>query len=184
MLFQHVFCSIDFRRFLHCLHCLRQLPQSQPASDGLSQLIDAPKCQGLRIIAVVPDELRGSSRLAKQANRLRRSRSIYARPTSPPRATTVGNAAKLCRLLQHFAGIGGPLTLRPPSPTPSKPHRITTSPDTPRELRKMQRLPDYIISRPDILSIDAVTLVPHPPYRLHPLDIVRVSASNLPPAIH
>ena len=50
--------------------------------------------------------------------------------------------------------------------------RWTTAPDTPRELQKVT-LPDYIIEPPDILTIDAVTLVPHPPYRLHPLDVVK-----------
>jgi polysaccharide export outer membrane protein len=50
-------------------------------------------------------------------------------------------------------------------------------PDTPRELQKVS-LPDYIIEPPDILTIDAVTLVPHPPYRLHPLDVVKVAVSG------
>src|ERR1051325_191801 len=57
--------------------------------------------------------------------------------------------------------------------------RVTTCPDTPRELQKVS-LPDYIIEPPDILTIDAVTLVPHPPYKLRPLDIVKVQASGLP----
>jgi polysaccharide biosynthesis/export protein len=51
--------------------------------------------------------------------------------------------------------------------------------DTPRELEKIS-LPDYIIEPPDVLTIDAVTLVPHPPYRLHPLDVVKVTATGLP----
>jgi polysaccharide export outer membrane protein len=93
----------------------------------------------------------------------------------------VGNAAKLYRLLPAFSLVlAAGCVLHPPRPYSTEPGtRIKTSPDTPRELQKVS-LPDYIIEPPDILSIDAVTLVPHPPYRLHPLDIVRVTASNLP----
>jgi polysaccharide export outer membrane protein len=68
---------------------------------------------------------------------------------------------------------------RPYSTVPGA--RWNTAPDTPRELQKVS-LPDYIIEPPDILSIDAVTLVPHPPYRLHALDVVKVTASGLPDA--
>lgn len=66
---------------------------------------------------------------------------------------------------------------RPYSTTPGS--RWHTAPETPRELQKVT-LPDYIIEPPDILTVDAVTLVPKPPYRLHPLDIVKVTASGLP----
>jgi len=52
-------------------------------------------------------------------------------------------------------------------------------PDTPRELQKVT-LPDYIIEPPDILTIDAVTLVPHPPYKLRPLDTLRIETTGLP----
>src|SRR6185436_3137826 len=70
--------------------------------------------------------------------------------------------------------------LHPPRPYSTIPGaRIPTSPDTPRELQKVS-LPDYIIEPPDILTIDAVTLVPHPPYRLRPLDVIRVQTSGLP----
>jgi polysaccharide export outer membrane protein len=70
--------------------------------------------------------------------------------------------------------------LHPPRPYSNVPGPfVTACPDTPRELQKVS-LPDYIIEPPDILTIDAVTLVPHPPYRLHPLDIVKITASGLP----
>lgn len=92
----------------------------------------------------------------------------------------MGNAAKIGRwipaLLLAFAA--GCYHLPRPYSTISG-ARITAPPDTPRELQKVS-LPDYIIEPPDILSIDAVTLVPHPPYRLHPLDVVKVTASGLP----
>jgi polysaccharide export outer membrane protein len=66
---------------------------------------------------------------------------------------------------------------RPYSHTPGP--AVTTYPDTPRELQKVS-LPDYIIEPPDILTIDAVTLVPHPPYKIHPLDVIHVEATGLP----
>jgi polysaccharide biosynthesis/export protein len=93
----------------------------------------------------------------------------------------VGKAAKLYRLIPAFSLVlAAGCMLHPPRPYSTQAgSRITTSPDTPRELQKVT-LPDYIIEPPDILTIDAVTLVPHPPYRLHPLDIVKVTASNLP----
>ncbi|WP_197526402.1 polysaccharide biosynthesis/export family protein [Botrimarina colliarenosi] len=49
----------------------------------------------------------------------------------------------------------------------------------PRELRKTS-LPPYIIEPPDVLTIDAVSLVPVSPYLLRPLDVVQVSATGLP----
>jgi polysaccharide export outer membrane protein len=57
--------------------------------------------------------------------------------------------------------------------------RWQTCPETPRELQKVS-LPEYVIEPPDILTIDAVTLVPRPPYRLHPLDVLRITATGLP----
>ncbi len=90
--------------------------------------------------------------------------------------------AKITRLLLAMllaAATGCQLTALP-RPYSTKPGaRWTTAPDTPRELQKVT-LPDYIIEPPDILTIDAVTLVPHPPYRLHPLDVVKVTATGLP----
>jgi polysaccharide export outer membrane protein len=46
-------------------------------------------------------------------------------------------------------------------------------PPIPRELQKSV-LPDYVIEPPDILLIDAVRVVPKPPYRLNTLDVVHV----------
>jgi polysaccharide biosynthesis/export protein len=56
---------------------------------------------------------------------------------------------------------------------------VPTSPETPRELQKVS-LPDYIIEPPDILTIDAVTLVPRAPYKIRPLDVIQVQATGLP----
>ena len=40
-------------------------------------------------------------------------------------------------------------------------------------------MPDYIIEPPDILTIDAISLVPKSPYELSPLDVVSVSTSGV-----
>ena len=50
---------------------------------------------------------------------------------------------------------------------------------TPREQAKVT-LPDYIIEPPDVLSIEAISLVPKNPYRLRALDVVSVFTSGLP----
>jgi polysaccharide export outer membrane protein len=62
----------------------------------------------------------------------------------------------------------------PDGPVPNIP------PETPRELCKTT-LPDYIIEPPDVLSIEAVTLLPKQPYVLRPLDVVTVVTTGLPP---
>lgn len=50
----------------------------------------------------------------------------------------------------------------------------------PRELSKTA-LPDYMIEPPDILLIDAVKVVPLPPYRVHTLDTLIVSVGGALP---
>jgi polysaccharide export outer membrane protein len=53
-------------------------------------------------------------------------------------------------------------------------HVILPAPDPmPRELNKVT-LPEYVIEPPDILQIDALSLVPLPPYRVRPLDALAV----------
>lgn len=49
--------------------------------------------------------------------------------------------------------------------------------DVPRELDKVV-LPQYVIESPDILVIDAVKVVPRPPYRVASLDVLFVRASG------
>jgi polysaccharide biosynthesis/export protein len=46
----------------------------------------------------------------------------------------------------------------------------------PRELSKMLA-PEYVISPPDVLSIDAVRLVPQPPYKIAPLDALYIQVT-------
>jgi polysaccharide export outer membrane protein len=53
----------------------------------------------------------------------------------------------------------------------------TIPPEIPRELAKTT-LPDYIIEPPDVLSIEAISLIPKEPYRLRPLDAIEVIASG------
>jgi polysaccharide export outer membrane protein len=61
----------------------------------------------------------------------------------------------------------------PDGPIPNVP------PETPRELCKTT-LPDYIIEPPDVLSIEAVRLLPKQPYTLRPLDVVAIITTGLP----
>jgi len=63
---------------------------------------------------------------------------------------------------------------RPDGPVPNVP------PQTPRELSKVT-LPDYIIEPPDVLSVEAVNLLPKQPYVLRPLDVVAISTQGLIP---
>src|SRR5262249_44227660 len=50
----------------------------------------------------------------------------------------------------------------------------------PRELTKVT-LPAYVIEPPDILLIDAVQVIPRPPYRAAPLDSLVIQVANTPP---
>jgi polysaccharide export outer membrane protein len=50
-------------------------------------------------------------------------------------------------------------------------------PDVPRELKKVS-LPPYVIEPPDILNIDAVRLIPRPPYRISALDLLGIQVTN------
>lgn len=50
---------------------------------------------------------------------------------------------------------------------------------TPREQSKVT-MPDYIIEPPDILAIEAISLIPKDPYKLRPLDVVSIYSSGLP----
>lgn len=49
----------------------------------------------------------------------------------------------------------------------------------PRELCKVT-IPDYVLEPPDVLSIQAVKLVPKPPYRLNSLDTVLINVLGAP----
>src|SRR5436305_11256114 len=49
----------------------------------------------------------------------------------------------------------------------------------PKELNKVSH-PAYVIESPDILLIDAVRIIPLPPYRVQPLDALYIVVPNLP----
>ena len=54
------------------------------------------------------------------------------------------------------------------------------APPIPRELAKTA-LPDYVIEPPDILLIEAIRVVPKPPYQIGPFDVVFVQVSGTIP---
>jgi polysaccharide export outer membrane protein len=53
----------------------------------------------------------------------------------------------------------------------------TPPPGWPRELAKVSA-PPYVIESPDILSIDAIRVIPLPPYRVEPLDVLVIEATR------
>jgi polysaccharide export outer membrane protein len=62
----------------------------------------------------------------------------------------------------------------PRGPKPCVPDSV------PRELSKTT-LPDYIIEPPDVLAIEAISLIPKSPYKLRPLDWVTVIIDGISP---
>jgi polysaccharide export outer membrane protein len=57
--------------------------------------------------------------------------------------------------------------------TPRPPHSVPPHNNMPRELA-MTTLPPYTIAAPDILTIEAIRLVPRPPYRVGTLDVLSI----------
>ena len=53
-------------------------------------------------------------------------------------------------------------------------------PNLPHELAQVS-LPTYVIDAPDVLVIDAVRLIPKPPYRVNPLDVLGIHVTNTLP---
>jgi polysaccharide export outer membrane protein len=95
-------------------------------------------------------------------------------PASHRLTTSGATLASMICLLAASAGchIAYPGRL-PDGPLPMVP------PETPRELSKVT-LPDYIIEPPDVLSIEAISLLPKQPYELRPLDVVSIVTTGLP----
>lgn len=71
------------------------------------------------------------------------------------------------------ASSAGCMTCHPPAEE--------SDPDLPRELLKTT-LPPYTIEPPDILLIDALSVIPKPPYHVQPLDVLIIQANGLPTA--
>jgi polysaccharide export outer membrane protein len=57
------------------------------------------------------------------------------------------------------------------------PHHDTTPPDVPTELNR-QSEGEYVLDTPDIVIIDALRLLPIPPYKIEPQDILQISATG------
>lgn len=93
-------------------------------------------------------------------------------------ATTKARPAVPTALLVVLAGsmCGG---CRLPAPFAVDPGPAVAYQAPPRELRKTS-MPDYTVEPPDVLTIDAVSLVPQAPYLLRPLDVLSVQAVGLP----
>jgi polysaccharide export outer membrane protein len=68
-----------------------------------------------------------------------------------------------CHFIYPGRDVGGPIPAIPA--------------EVPRELCKTT-LPDYIIEPPDVLSIEAISLLPKEPYRLRALDVVSIVATG------
>jgi polysaccharide export outer membrane protein len=68
----------------------------------------------------------------------------------------------------RVADAGGPPIVNEPTATTA-----------PRELQKIT-LPEYIIEAPDILLVDAVKVIPRPPYRIEPLDVLQIAVEGTP----
>jgi polysaccharide export outer membrane protein len=60
------------------------------------------------------------------------------------------------------------------------PQFLNPAPVPPRELDKAS-LPPYIIEPPDLLTVDALRVVPKPPYHIEPLDAVFLSVFGVDP---
>lgn len=63
------------------------------------------------------------------------------------------------------------------APTARSDRRSIIPPARSRELTKIS-LPDYIVEPPDILLVDAIRLMPKPPYRIDVLDTVQINVSE------
>src|SRR5262245_24199881 len=63
--------------------------------------------------------------------------------------------------------------------SPLNGHHAEAPPPVPRELMKY-RLADYIIEPPDILLIDAVSIIPKPPYKINTGDVLIVRVPGAP----
>jgi polysaccharide export outer membrane protein len=83
-----------------------------------------------------------------------------------------------CAIVMVFAIISGGCRAVYPGRLPDGP-KPCVPPDIPREHAKVT-LPDYLIEPPDILRIEAISLVPKAPYALRPFDILSVTTAGLP----
>ena len=100
-------------------------------------------------------------------------RPVERRPTAARRRAAAIPAVCLVVLLVSCCGCHVVYPgRRPDGPKPSIPAVI------PREQAKVT-MPDYIIEPPDILTINAISLIPKAPYALNPLDVLSISSTGL-----
>jgi polysaccharide export outer membrane protein len=81
-----------------------------------------------------------------------------------------GRLRRAAMALSACLGFVGCLTTHPEVPNPP-------APPLPRELTKVV-LPDYIIEPPDILLVDALSVVPKPPYHIATGDVLIITVPN------
>ena len=89
--------------------------------------------------------------------------------TTPKSTSTTSGSILLCILLTVVSASSGCQLIYPgrlpDGPQPNVPQEM------PREQSKVT-FPDYIIEPPDILTIEAVSLVPKAPYQLRVFDVL------------
>lgn len=79
-----------------------------------------------------------------------------------------------------YPGPSGSVQLPPMGPGGPMVSEVGAAAGCPKELRPVSH-PPYTISPPDILYIDAVRLIPKPPYRLEALEVVLLSVTDTLP---
>ncbi len=85
-------------------------------------------------------------------------------------ATTAMSGCQPVLVRGQAPGAPGPNVIGAPVPPPGV---LPFTPSVPTEKDKTS-LPTYVIEPPDSLLIDAVKLVPKPPYKIEPLDIMQI----------
>jgi polysaccharide biosynthesis/export protein len=104
------------------------------------------------------------------------SRNLHANIPDGPLSAVLALAICLSIAGCKSTDLGGHDWAPPKGPCQPK---IPTAPppELPRELQKTT-LPDYVVEPPDILLIDAVRVVPLPPYRIETLDVLSLQVEG------
>ncbi|MBN2580001.1 MAG: polysaccharide biosynthesis/export family protein [Pirellulales bacterium] len=89
----------------------------------------------------------------------------------------ISGLAGLVTLISFLAGSGCQTVQKPPAPAPVAAVPVQACSFTPQELHKTV-LPTYVIEPPDILTIDAIRVVPRSPYHLRSLDALSIQVQG------